>query len=282
MSDELILKIVQQLDKKRDFIPKLQDNYAPGLPEEQINKIVQELSDPDLVISPQNAEEELLLIKVLNRKLEEGKIKAEMTNDVDKKTAQELLPLIEALPDHDKKIDWGGFSEHFDFGVYVFSKTTQEEELKDFQKMRKMYESSPKFLDTLSQKIYIDEDSKELDGEGRTHDQVCRAGTSQGEDCPTCGKLVKNIFGDIRTCQGCSKNNSPNKQQFQNFLSTLAQLQQYFTANSIHSITKLSETSTLMEPEQKRKNKMDKQELEQEINKLKTQTEQNPNKPVWP
>ncbi|CAJ0922227.1 3044_t:CDS:2 [Entrophospora sp. SA101] len=164
MSDELILKIVQQLDKKRDFIPKLQDNYAPGLPEEQINKIVQELSDPDLVISPQNAEEELLLIKVLNRKLEEGKIKAEMTNDVDKKTAQELLPLIEALPDHDKKIDWGGFSEHFDFGVYVFSKTTQEEELKDFQKMRKMYESN----------------SKELDGEGRTHDQVCRAGTSQG------------------------------------------------------------------------------------------------------
>ena len=57
------------------------DNYTPRLPEEQINKIVRELSDPNLVISPQNNEEELLLIKVLNRKLKEGSIKAEMTND---------------------------------------------------------------------------------------------------------------------------------------------------------------------------------------------------------
>ncbi|CAG8550752.1 6111_t:CDS:2 [Gigaspora margarita] len=55
--------------------------YAPGLPEEEINKLREELSDPNLVPSSQNNEEELLLIKVLNRKLKEGKIKAEMTND---------------------------------------------------------------------------------------------------------------------------------------------------------------------------------------------------------
>ncbi|CAG8611845.1 7370_t:CDS:2 [Ambispora leptoticha] len=60
------------------------DNYAPRLPEEQINKIVRELSDPNLSPSSQNiedTEEELLLIKVLKRKLNEGSIKAEMTND---------------------------------------------------------------------------------------------------------------------------------------------------------------------------------------------------------
>lgn len=60
------------------------NNYAPRLPEEQINKIVRELSDPNLSPSSRNiedTEEGLLLIKVLKRKLKEGSIKAEMTND---------------------------------------------------------------------------------------------------------------------------------------------------------------------------------------------------------
>jgi len=125
----------------------------------------------------------------------------------------------------------------------------------------------------------------------------------------------------MREKHGINKNNPTNKQQLQILLSALTQLQQFFTANNIHSITnqngnliitfnkpttnpnspppppppqtiteeELSETSTLMEPEQKTmwkkfkeylkkigKNKMDKQELEQEINKLKTQSEQKP------
>jgi hypothetical protein len=117
-------------------------------------------------------------------------------------------------------------------------------------------------------------------------------------------------------------NNNPNRERESKndtptLLSTLNQLQQHFIANNIHSITnqngnlaitfnqnqtnpnspppppqtitdeELSETSTLMEPEQKSmwkkfkdylkksgKNKMDKQELVQEINKLKTQNEE--------
>jgi hypothetical protein len=30
------------------------NNYAPGLPEEEINKLVKEMSDPDLVPNPNN------------------------------------------------------------------------------------------------------------------------------------------------------------------------------------------------------------------------------------
>ena len=70
--------------KKNLVQSKNKDNYAPRLPEEEINKIVKELSDPNLIPSSQkteDVEEELLLIKVLKRKLKEGKIKAEMTND---------------------------------------------------------------------------------------------------------------------------------------------------------------------------------------------------------
>ena len=70
--------------KKNLIRSKNKDNYAPRLPEEKINKIVKELSDPNLLPSSQkteDAEEELLLIKVLKRKLKEGTIKAEMTKD---------------------------------------------------------------------------------------------------------------------------------------------------------------------------------------------------------
>jgi len=91
---------------------------------------------------------------------------------------------------------------------------------------------------------------------------------------------IKNWFGDIKPCPTCSKKTSPNNQQLQILLSALNQLQQFFAANNIHSITnqngnlvitfnqnqtnpnsppppqtiteeELSETSTLMEPEQK-------------------------------
>ena len=51
------------------------------MPEEQINKLVKELIDPNLTPLSQYTEEELLLLKVLERKLNEGTIKAEMTND---------------------------------------------------------------------------------------------------------------------------------------------------------------------------------------------------------
>ncbi|CAG8644576.1 9999_t:CDS:2, partial [Racocetra persica] len=62
MSDEKILKIVKQLDKRNDFTPKLQGKL-PGrillacesltaIGEKQINKIVRELSDPNLSLAP--------------------------------------------------------------------------------------------------------------------------------------------------------------------------------------------------------------------------------------
>ena len=60
---------------------KKNNDFFPHLPEEEINKLVEEMTDPNLVPPSQYVEEELLLIKVLNRKLREGKIKAEMTND---------------------------------------------------------------------------------------------------------------------------------------------------------------------------------------------------------
>ena len=41
--------------KKTLIQNKSKDNYAPGLPEEQINKIVQELSDPNLSPVPYSA-----------------------------------------------------------------------------------------------------------------------------------------------------------------------------------------------------------------------------------
>jgi len=63
---------------------KKNNDYFPHLPEEEINKLVEEMTDPNL--SPysqknEDVEEELLLIKVLKRKLKEGTIKVEMTND---------------------------------------------------------------------------------------------------------------------------------------------------------------------------------------------------------
>ncbi|MEG7978915.1 MAG: hypothetical protein NY202_03260 [Mollicutes bacterium UO1] len=134
--------------------------------------------------------------------------------------------------------------------------------------------------------------------------------------CKECGKgkTRSNEEGDSSPCsENCKgQKNLPNKQK-QALLSALNQLQQFFIANNIHSITnqngnlvitfntniaspsqtiteeELSETSTLMEPEQKSmwkefkdylkktgKNKMDKQALEQEISKLQTQSEQKP------
>lgn len=69
---------------KSKRIIKKNNNHFPHLPEEEINKLVEEMTDSDLLLPSQNTEdteEELLLIKVLNRKLKEGKIKAEMTND---------------------------------------------------------------------------------------------------------------------------------------------------------------------------------------------------------
>jgi len=51
------------------------------LPEEEINKLVGELSDPDLVPISRNDEEVLLLLRVLDRKLKEETIEAEMTRD---------------------------------------------------------------------------------------------------------------------------------------------------------------------------------------------------------
>jgi len=108
--------------------------------------------------------------------------------------------------------------------------------------------------------------------------------------------------------------NSPKKQQLQNFISVLTQVQQFIIANNIHSITNqngnlvivfntnttplsqtitneqlTSETSNV-KTEQKTmwrkfkeylkkigKSKINKQELEQEIQKLKTNSEQKPN-----
>lgn len=67
--------------KSKRNINNKKDPYAPSLPEEEINKLREELSDPNLLPISKNTEEELLLIKVLNRKLKEGKIRAEMTND---------------------------------------------------------------------------------------------------------------------------------------------------------------------------------------------------------
>ena|SRR6185436_18478537 len=67
------MKIKKSIKKNNDFFPHL--------PEEEINKLVEEMTDPNLVPPSQYAEEELLLIKVLKRKLKEGSIKAEMTND---------------------------------------------------------------------------------------------------------------------------------------------------------------------------------------------------------
>ena len=60
---------------------KKNNDFFPHLPEEEINKLVEEMTDPDLSPPSQNTEEELLLIKVLNRKLKEGSIRAEMTDD---------------------------------------------------------------------------------------------------------------------------------------------------------------------------------------------------------
>lgn len=56
-------------------------HHFPHLPEEEINKLVEELTDPNLVPLSRYTEEELLLLRILERKLEEGKIKVEMTND---------------------------------------------------------------------------------------------------------------------------------------------------------------------------------------------------------
>ncbi|CAI2186700.1 18502_t:CDS:10 [Funneliformis geosporum] len=55
---------------------KRKNNYAPQLPEEKINQIVQELSDPNLSPTCQYTEEELLL-QILEKKLDKGLIKAE-------------------------------------------------------------------------------------------------------------------------------------------------------------------------------------------------------------
>jgi hypothetical protein len=92
--------------------------------------------------------------------------------------------------------------------------------------------------------------------------------------------LEKNGYEDIEPCEICGQgqnNNRPNSQPIQFFLPTLSQVQNYFRANNIHSITnqngnlvivfntntnttppsqtitdeELSETSTLMETEQK-------------------------------
>ena len=73
---------------------KRNNDYFPHLPEEEINKLVEEMTDPDLSPLSQNTEEELLLIKVLNRKLREGKIKAEMTNDEKKAIIHNYLNLF--------------------------------------------------------------------------------------------------------------------------------------------------------------------------------------------
>jgi len=60
---------------------KRNNSNFPHLPEKEINKLVEELTDPDLLPLSQPTEEELLLLKVLARKLEKGLIKAEMTKD---------------------------------------------------------------------------------------------------------------------------------------------------------------------------------------------------------
>ena len=60
---------------------KKNNKLFPHLPEEDINKLVKELTDPKLSPLSRYTEEELLLLRVLERKLEEGVIKAEMTND---------------------------------------------------------------------------------------------------------------------------------------------------------------------------------------------------------
>ena len=57
------------------------NNHFPHLPEEEINKLVEELSDPNLLPLARHSEEDLLLLRVLERKLEEGTIKAEMAKD---------------------------------------------------------------------------------------------------------------------------------------------------------------------------------------------------------
>ena len=59
---------------------KANNNHFPHLPEKEINKLVEELTDPNLLPTSQHMEEELLL-KILERKLKEGVIKAEMSKD---------------------------------------------------------------------------------------------------------------------------------------------------------------------------------------------------------
>ena len=51
------------------------------MPEKEINKLVEELINPNLSPLSRYTEEELLLLKILARKLKEGSIKAEMTKD---------------------------------------------------------------------------------------------------------------------------------------------------------------------------------------------------------
>lgn len=57
------------------------NNHFPHLPEEEINKLVEELTDPNLIPLSRYTEEELLLLRILERKLKERSIKAEMTDD---------------------------------------------------------------------------------------------------------------------------------------------------------------------------------------------------------
>ena len=57
----------------------MKNNIFPNLPEEEMEKLVLEMSDPNLL--PPTMEEEILLLRILERKLSEGTIKAEMNKN---------------------------------------------------------------------------------------------------------------------------------------------------------------------------------------------------------
>src|SRR5438105_3944445 len=73
------------------------------------------------------------------------------------------------------------------------------------------------------------------------HDKIAKiysAGVRVEDYGKCCGEQIKsNYLGDIRHCQKCLNKNSPIRQQNQDSLLSLVQVQQYFIANNIHIIT---------------------------------------------
>jgi len=99
-----------------------------------------------------------------------------LLSKVDKQTAQELLPLIKALPDHDKEVR--SFHEYFPFGIHVLSRKVKEEEVKDLRSIYTMMEESygDKHLKTLAQVIQ------------QLEEIITAKDEEKAEKCEECGK----------------------------------------------------------------------------------------------